>query len=951
MAGLPGRRRLRMLKRKDRKEHEMTANLNIDTLRQRAAAFAKEFAKSTYEMGEAQDFMRGLCHVFDLSHRRAVRFEERIKQLGGKRGRIDGFFPGLLLVEMKSSGEDLDKAYAQATAYFPGLKNEEMPRYVLVSDFAHLHLYDLETKAPRLALKLADFPQHIDHFLFMANYEAVAVQEEAKANERAAEKMAGLHDAIKATGDTGEDLETYLVRLLFCLFADDTALFDRKGAFLDYLINHSKVDGSDLHGALAMLFDTLNRAEDKRPKNLPEHLARFPHVNGALFKGSLAQCYFDEAARKTLIECAQLDWSQISPAIFGSLFQAIMHFDGEAATAKSKKRREFGAHYTSEANILKAIGPLFMDGLQAEFQKIRRNENKLKAFHQRLATLNFFDPACGCGNFLVIAYRELRLLELEVIEAIWGKTLTGQIDVDTIIRCDVDQFHGIEIDGSAAQIAAVALWLTDHQMNLRMQRFGNYFKRLPLAKRANIVCGNALRLDWAALLPPEQCSYIMGNPPFVGKKEQTPQQKSDLAPIFAKLKGAGVLDYVTAWHAKAAAYIKANPAVPVAFVSTNSICQGEQAGVLWPWLMAQGVTIHFAHRTFQWSNEGRGVAAVHCVIVGFGLQEAAEKWLFDYESPKAEPIAAKAKTINPYLLDAATYVIEKRTKPISSVIEISKGSEATDFGHLIFDPQERLELINQEPAAEKWLKRFIGGDELINNLERYCLWLQGISPSQLKTMPKVMKRVEKVRDARVASGKARTREWAKYPSLFSENRQPDTDYLAIPKVSSERRNYLPIGFVSKDWIASGSLLVLPNAGLIHFGVLSSHMHNAWMRTVCGRMKSDYQYSAGIVYNNFPWPTPSETQQAAIEAKAQAVLDARLAHPDATLADLYDPLAMPPNLAKAHAQLDKAVDAAYGYPGGKDDASRVAFLFEQYQKLAAPPPDPAAKPAKRAKKAL
>ncbi|MFM8332267.1 MAG: DNA methyltransferase, partial [Candidatus Methylumidiphilus sp.] len=504
----------------------MTATLNIDTIRQRAAAFAKEFAKAHYEMGEAQDFIRGLCQVFDLNYRRAVRFEERVKKLSGRIGRIDGFFPGRLLVEMKSTGADLDKAYSQAIEYFPGLPNEEVPRYVLVSDFANLHLYDRETKAPPLAIKLADFPQHIDDYLFMADYESVAVREETQANERAAETMAGLHDALKATGYAGQDLETYLVRLLFCLFADDTGLFGRNSVFLAYLLNHSKADGSDLHGALAMLFDTLNRAENQRPRNLPEHLATFPHVNGALFKAPLAPCYFDAAARQTLIECARLDWSQISPAIFGALFQAIMHFDDEAAAGKTKKRRELGAHYTSEANILKVIGPLFMDGLHAEFHKIRRNEAKLKAFHQRLAKLNFFDPACGCGNFLVIAYRELRLLELEVIEALWGKALTGQIDVDTLILCNVDQFHGIEIDGSAAQIATVALWLTDHQMNLRVQRFGNYFKRLPLDKRANIVCGNALRLDWAEVLPPAQCSYVMGNPPFVGKKEQTAQQKS-----------------------------------------------------------------------------------------------------------------------------------------------------------------------------------------------------------------------------------------------------------------------------------------------------------------------------------------------------------------------------------------------------------------------------------------
>lgn len=486
----------------------MTATLNINTIRSRAAAFAKEFAGISYESGFDQKFVNRLCWVFGISDYRLVDFQTRVKKLGDKDGRIDAFLPGKLLVEMKSGNKDLDKAYVQATEYLPGLKDEELPRYILVSDFANLHLYDLQTKAPRLEIKLADFPQNVEPFLFLADYEAIAVQEEQTANEQAANKMAGLHDAIKATGYDGQDLETYLVRLLFCLFADDTGLFDENGRFLNLLINHSKVDGSDLHGVLSALFDTLNRHEDKRPKNLPEHLAAFPYINGALFQDGLAQCYFDETARQTLIECAQQDWSKISPAIFGSLFQAIMHFDDEAAKAKTKKRRELGAHYTSEANILKVIRPLFLDDLKAELKKIGKNDKKLFAFQQKLASLQFFDPACGCGNFLVIAYRELRLLEMEVIEAIYGKSLSGQLNVDTLILCNVHQFHGIEIDPSAAQIATVALWLTDHQMNLRVQRFGNYYSRIPLVKKANIVCANALQIDWNVVLPARSASIF-----------------------------------------------------------------------------------------------------------------------------------------------------------------------------------------------------------------------------------------------------------------------------------------------------------------------------------------------------------------------------------------------------------------------------------------------------------
>lgn len=926
----------------------MTATLNINTIRKRAAAFAKDFAGTTYESGFDQKFVNRLCWVFGISDYRLVDFQTRVKKLGEKDGRIDAFLPGKLLVEMKSGNKDLDKAYVQATEYLPGLKDEELPRYILVSDFANLHLYDQQTKAPRLEIKLADFPQNVEPFLFLADYEAIAVQEELAANEQAAEKMAGLHDVIKATGYRGKDLETYLVRLLFCLFADDTGLFGEKGLFLDYLINHTKQDGSDLHGQLTALFDTLNKPDDvylaehpgyagpKRLNNLPEHRRRFPYINGALFEGGLEHMDFDEAARQTLIECAQLDWSKISPAIFGSLFQAIMHFDDEAAKAKAKtkKRRELGAHYTSETNILKVIRPLFLDDLKAELKKIGKNDKKLFAFQQKLASLNFFDPACGCGNFLVIAYRELRLLEMEVIEAIYGKKLSGQLNVDTLILCNVNQFHGIEIDPSAAQIATVALWLTDHQMNLRVQRFGNYYSRIPLIKKANIVCGNALQLDWNDVVPAEQCSFVMGNPPFLGKKEQSPAQKADLEPLLKAIKGSGVLDYVTGWYVKAAAYIQENKSIPVAFVSTNSICQGEQAGVLWPFMLSQGLKIHFAHRTFRWSNEGKGVAAVHCVIVGFGLEKLNQCYLYDYgDDISGEPKVITAKNINPYLVDASDIWVEKQTKPICKVAEINKGSEATDFGFLVLSPEEKRELLVKKPQAEKWIRRFVGGDELINNLERYCLWLVGIAPNELKALPEIAQRVEQVRKARLGSGKARTREWAQYPTLFSENRQPNTDYLAIPKVSSERRKYLPICFVEKDWIASGSLLVVPNATLYEFAILHSNTHNAWMRTVCGRMKSDYQYSAGIVYNNFPWPeNVTEKQYQAIESAGQSVLDARKNHNTSTLADLYNPITMPPDLAKAHTQLDKAVDAAYGYKGKKDDAERVAFLFGLYQQL-------------------
>ncbi len=919
--------------------------LTIETLRNNAAKFANDFSAAHYEMGQGQSFIIGLCKVFELDYLRAVRFEDRVKKAKGK-GRIDAFFPSLLLVEMKSAGKNLDDAYNQATDYFDGLKTEDLPRCVLVSDFQNLHLYNQETKEEPLKIKLSELPQHIERFRFLTGYQKIVTERLERISKEAADKMAVLHDAIKATDYTGKDLETYLVRLLFCLFADNTGLFGENGTFLHYLKTWTDTDGSDLHGALNKLFDTLNTPDEKylaehtdykgkkRLNNLPEHLADFPYINGALFEGGLAECYFDESSRAILIECANLDWSEISPAIFGSLFQAIMHFDDEAANAKTKKRREFGAHYTSEANILKVINPLFMDDLRAEFNTIpKTHQRKLVTFHQKLAKLNFFDPACGCGNFLIIAYRELRLLELEVIKRQCGAKPTDK-EIQSLILCDVDQFHGIDIDESAVHIALVAMWLTDHQVNLKVQVLGNYYNRIPLVKKANIVCANALRIDWTTVIKPKECSFIMGNPPFVGAKMMNDAQRADIAPIFGKLKNGGLLDYVAAWHVKATEYIKKNPKIPVAFVSTNSICQGEQVTVLWSWLLEQGVKIRFAHRTFRWSNEGRGVAAVHCVIVGFGLQEPSSYRLFACgENIKGEEI--KATQINPYLVNAPNVLIERRNKPLCDVPEIGIGNKPIDDGNYLFTTEEKAEFIAKEPASEPFFKRWLGAHEFINGYERWCLWLGDIEPNKLTKMPLSMERVAAVKKFRASSKSKPTRKIAATPRRFHVEFMPTSDYLVIPEVSSQTRDYLPLGFLSPDTLSSNKLRIFPNATKYFFGVLQSQMHMAWMRSVCGRMKSDYQYSVSIVYNNFPWATPDAKQIKAIEEKAQAVLNARAVHTTSTLADLYNPLTMPPNLTKAHAALDKAVDAAYGYKEGKDDTARVAFLFEQYQKLTAP----------------
>lgn len=895
--------------------------LSWNEIKNRALRFSKQWADAGNEDSQAKPFLIDFFEVFGITNKRVATFEHAVKKLGEKSGYVDLFWPGILLVEMKSRGKNLERAYTQAMDYFPGIIERDLPRYVLVCDFARFRLYDLTTGSSN-EVELAELYKHVRLFGFIAGYQTQVIKPQDPINIKAAERMGRLHDQLKAVGYEGRPLEIYLVRLLFCLFAEDTSIFEKR-QLQDYIENRTAEDGSDLAHHIATLFHVLNTSPEKRLTNLDEDLAAFAYVNGKLFEEMLPPASFDRKMREALLDLCALDWSIISPAIFGSLFQSIMD---------EKARRNLGAHYTSEENILKLIKPLFLDALWAEFHKVKNNRNRLFELHKKLRNLNFFDPACGCGNFLVITYRELRLLELEVLRA---SRASGQqvLDVQQLINVDVDQFHGIEIEEFPAQIAQVALWLTDHQMNMRVsEEFGSYFARIPLKATPHIVHGNALQLDWAELLPPERCSYVLGNPPFVGKSNQSVEQKADMQLVCGDIKNAGLLDFVAAWYVKAARFITNNHAIRVAFVSTNSITQGEQVGVLWGWMLAQGVKIHFAHRTFSWSNEARGKAAVHCVIVGFGLQEVADKTIYEYEDIRGEAHAIKAKNINPYLADAPNLVMLPRTSPICQVSPMVNGSKPTDGGNLILSAEERVELISKEPTAEKWIKLFAMGDEFINGVARYCLWLVDCPPEKLRAMPEVVKRVDAVRAMRQASKKAPTRELANIPTLFAEIRQPKGAFLALPRVSSERRHYIPIAYANNGLIAGDKLQTIPDASLYEFALITSAMHMAWMRTTSGRLESRYQYSAKITYNNFPWPDPTDKQRATIETAAQGVLDARATHPGASLADLYDPLTMPANLLKAHQTLDAAVDAAYGYKGAKTDAARVAFLFERYQQI-------------------
>ena len=909
--------------------------LSWNEIRSRAHTFSKEWQDEVSEKSEAQSFWNEFFNVFGISRRRVASFEQRAKKFDGKDGYIDLLWKGVLQIEHKSLGKNLDYAREQNLQYFSGLKEHELPRYLIESDFARFRLCDLEENT-EYEFALKNLHKNIHHFAFIAGYQTHKIKEQDPVNIKAAESMGKLHDQMLTDGYTGHDLEVYLVRLLFCLFAEDTGIFQRQ-QFRDYIEDRTAEDGADLGAQLDTFFVVLNTPTEARSKKRDESLTAFSFVNGKLFEERLRPASFDRAMRESLLQCCTLDWSRISPAIFGSLFQSIM--DKEA-------RRNLGAHYTSEQNILKLINPLFMDDLRAEFNKIKTNKNRLSAFHQKLSNLTFLDPACGCGNFLVIAYRELRLLELDVLRA---AQQSGQLttDLELMIQLNVDQFYGIEIEEFPAQIAQVALWLVDHQMNLLVsQEFGNYFARIPLAASAKITHGNALQLDWREVIAPERLSFIMGNPPFIGKNFQNSEQKQDMKRIYGESKYGASLDYVTAWYKKSLRYIADNNKIKCAFVSTNSITQGEQVYMLWPDLLTDGIHIHFAHRTFQWANEAKGKAAVHCVIIGFGLQEVKTKRLFEYEDIKGEPHEIKAQNINPYLMDAADTIIVAARNALCDCPQMINGSKPADGGNLLLNENEKNELIKLQPEAAEWIKPFSSSSEFINGVPRFCLWLKDCPPDKLRKMPLVLERVEAVREMRLASKKIPTQKLAETPTLFGEIRQSESTYLAVPRVSSERRTYIPIGYLPPDHIVGDAIQTVPNATKFDFGVITSLMHNAWVRSVCGRLKSDYRYSANIAYNNFPWPKdPSEKQIADIGNKAQYLLDARAQFPDSTLADLYDPLSMPPTLQKAHQTLDKAVDRAYRKSPFNNEADRVAFLFDLYQQYTAPLL-PKKKPARR-----
>jgi hypothetical protein len=913
--------------------------LQPSEIRARAAAFAERHKEARYEKGETHTFYNEFFECFGVDRKQVATYEHRVRNLpGDKQGFIDLFWPGTLIVEQKSAGLDLRRASDQAMDYFDWLSEDQRPRYILTCDFQRWHLLDL-LEGREWRFLLADLKDRIDAFSFILGQVPRLNRRQSPANEKASRLMGHLHEKLAESGYQGHDLEVLLVRLLFILFADDTRIFNNKDQFQDFLERRTSFDGRDLGRWLGDLFDTLNKPVDDRQTTLDPDLAAFPYISGALFAERIEIAAFDNAMRDLLLDACEFEWGEVSPAIFGSLFESVID---------KVTRRKQGAHYTPEDAILKLIGPLFLDEFRAEFERAKAlrsgRDDALRRLHDRLAGLTFLDPACGAGNFLVIAYRELRELERELVKEVYfrrGMPATEfKSKADLFSRTNVDQFHGIEIDEFPARIAEVALWMTDHIANVRLgEDFGVAYARIPLVAAPGIHHGDALELDWNEVLPAARCSYVLGNPPFIGAKYQSAGQRAQVRAL-ARLGGSGgTLDYVAAWFIKAGDYARGGHA-RIAFVATNSIVQGEQVAQLWPILYHRcRLEIAFAHRTFVWP----GRAAVHCVIVGLarGGQEPAEKRLFSYPDLKREPIETRHGALTAYLFEAKAadrhLVVERTARSLSDAPKVVSGSQPIDDGNYIFTNAERSAFLLREPNAERYLRPYVGSEEYINGGQRWILALQNAAPADLRGMSAVRDRMKMVRAFRSKSVRGSTLAIANEPAKYNVTVIPDSAFLCIPEVSSERRDYAPIGWLEPPTIPSNLVRILPDATLWHFGVLTSAMHMAWLRHIGGRLESRYRYSIGLVYNTFPWPDATSTQRKKVETLAKNVLNARAQPKNATssLADLYDPDLMPAELRKAHRDLDAAVDKLYRARPFSSDRERVEHLFPLYEALVQP----------------
>ena len=908
-------------------------------------AAAKEFAAYWTGRGdekqETQRFWIDLLgHVCGMAEpEKAIEFEYPVKL--DHVSYIDGYIRQTrVLIEQKGADIDLRRGYRQsdgslltpyqqARRYAGYLPHDMNPRWIVVCNFREFHIHDMNrpNDEPEV-VALADLEKEYHRLNFLADTGDENIKKEMQISLDAGKIVGELYDALLKqyrdpdSPETLKSLNALCVRLVFCLYAEDAGIFGGHGKFHDYLQRHQ----TDARRALMDLFQVLDTREEDRDPYLDEDLLAFPYVNGGLFAdGNVVIPRLDETIVDLILRraSADFDWSAISPTIFGAVFES---------TLNPVTRRAGGMHYTSIENIHKVIDPLFLDDLKGELLEIQAiaventRKRRLKAFQHKLARLKFLDPACGSGNFLTETYISLRKLENQALRSLSDQITFG--DVTNPIQVSISQFYGIEINDFAVTVAKTALWIAESQMMKETEDIMHMsLDFLPLKSYANIVEGNALRMDWESVVPKQELNYIMGNPPFVGARMMSPEQKDDLNSVFPGWKNAGNLDYVSCWY-KNAADLMDGTAVRSALVSTNSVTQGESVANLWKPLFEAGIHIDFAHRTFRWDSEAKMKAHVHCVIVGFSVAPNSKpKVIFTSDRPQI------AENINGYLLDADNVFVESRNKPICDVPEIGIGNKPIDGGNYLFTEEEMQEFVEKEPASKKWFKPWYGSQEFINRKPRYCLWLGDCPPNELRKMPECMKRVNAVRQLRLESKSAGTRKLADTPTRFHVENMPKGTYIVIPEVSSERRKYVPMGFMSPDILCSNLVKIIPNATLYHFGILTSNVHMAWMRAVCGRLKSDYRYSKDVVYNNFPWPTPTDEQKAKIKETAQAILDARALYPDSSLADLYDETTMPPELRKAHQQNDKAVMRAYGFDiKTTTETSCVAELMRMYQKL-------------------
>ena len=916
-----------------------------DNEKSRAAkAFAEYWADKGYEKGQSQSFWLSLLRdIFAVEHpEQYVVFEEQVK-IDRANGFIDVMIPSTkVMIEQKGANKDLRKGivqsdgsvlnpFQQAKRYIVDLPLSEHPRWVITCNFKEFLIYDMEkpTGEPESIL-LKDLPTEYYRLGFLVEEKSELIHREEQVSIKAGELVGKLYDAIHSQylhPDDEESLRSLnmlCVRLVFCLYAEDAGIFGGHLKFHNYI---KSFPIKDVRRALIDLFRTLDTKEEERDKYIDKDLAAFPYVNGGLFANENIEIpHFTEEIVDLLLHNASedFDWSQISPTIFGAVFES---------TLNPETRRSGGMHYTSIENIHKVIDPLFLNDLRAELNEIQAIKvdktrlAKANEFQRKLSELTFLDPACGSGNFLTETYISLRRLENEVLTMRYKNQIV--MDAGDLIKVSIGQFYGIEINDFAVTVAKTALWIAESQMMKETEDIVSMpLDFLPLKSYANIIEGNALRVDWESVVPKEKLNYIMGNPPFVGARLMGKDQKDDLLSVFGdKWKNAGNLDYVSCWYKKAAD-LMSGTTIRTALVSTNSVSQGESVAVLWKPLFESGVHIDFAHRTFRWDSEASSKAHVHCVIIGFSLA-LSNKPKVIYSAERMQIV----DNINAYLVDADNVFVESRTKPICNIPTIGIGNKPIDGGFYLFTEEEKDEFLKKEPLAEKWFRPWIGSHEFINRYFRYCLWLGECPPNELRKMPECMKRVQAVRDFRLASTSAGTVKLADTPTRFHVENMPTGNYIVIPEVSSERRKYIPMGFMSPDILCSNLVKIVPNASLYHFGILTSNVHMAWVRAVCGRLKSDYRYSKDIVYNNFPWCNPTDEQRAKIEQTAQAILDARALYPDCSLADLYDEVTMPPELRKAHQQNDRAVMTAYGFDvKTMTESSCVAELMRMYQEL-------------------